>query len=400
MAAFTSGNGASQQHSSDKKVMFCPYCGTKLDDGARFCKNCGEAVSDTAEQIPKAQQTEAPDGNPSERKTVYEGYIHKCPNCGEVLDSFAVNCPTCGYELRGARASSAVKEFSLKLEAIESRREYEKPLGPFAVLDAQQRVSKTDKQKISLIKSFSVPNTKEDMLEFMILATSSMNMRIYDSTNTSVSKSEKEINAAWFSKVQQVYEKAKRSYSTDSVFTEIAALYDSCNDGIRKSKKKGIIKWILMLGWVPIVWIVIIASLLITGPKEETKEIERLDSIVLDVQRALESGEYAHALRIADSIDYQRYDIEMERKWDIEREYWVNKVLEEAAANGVNLDYTPTPDVDNANDEPSNSKDTSGGIIRGFKEGMQPGLEAAKGNIDEFNQILNGEESGDSDAKE
>ena len=123
MAAFTLGNGASQQHSSDKKVMFCPYCGTKLDDGARFCKNCGEAVSDTAEQIPKAQQTEAPDGNPSERKTVYEGYIHKCPNCGEVLDSFAVNCPTCGYELRGARASSAVKEFSLKLEAIESRRE-------------------------------------------------------------------------------------------------------------------------------------------------------------------------------------------------------------------------------------------------------------------------------------
>ena len=44
MPVFTSANGASKQNSSGKKMMFCPYCGTKLDDGARFCKNCGVAV--------------------------------------------------------------------------------------------------------------------------------------------------------------------------------------------------------------------------------------------------------------------------------------------------------------------------------------------------------------------
>ena len=367
-------------------MAYCRNCGIQLIDGAKFCQKCGYPVSDgNAEN--------------AQRKQEFAGKLYKCPNCGEILKSFELNCPACGYELRGARASSAVKEFALKLEAIESRREYEKPRGFFATAEAQQRVSKTDEQKISLIKSFSVPNTKEDMLEFMILATSSMNMRTYDSANTNVSKSEKEVNAAWFSKVQQVYEKAKRTYSTDGIFTEIKALYDSCNEEIKKSKKKGIIKWILMLGWVPILWIVIIASLMITGPKEETKEIERLDSIVLDVQRALESGEYAHALRIADSIDYQRYDVEMERKWDIEREYWVDKVLEEAAANGVILEYTPTPDIDKANDEPSDSNDTSGRFVEGFKDGMQPDLNAAKEKIDEFNRILNGE-SGDSDAKE
>lgn len=368
-------------------MAYCRNCGTQLIDGAKFCQKCGCSV--TSESTGYTQ-----------RKQEFAGKLYKCPNCGEVLKSFELNCPACGYELRGARASSAVKEFALKLEAIESRREYEKPRGLFAAAEAQQRISKTDEQKISLIKSFSVPNTKEDMLEFMILATSSMNMRTYDSTNTSVSKSEKEINAAWFSKVQQVYEKAKRSYSADSVFTEIQALYDACNVEIRKSKKKSIIKWILMLGWVPIVWIIIIVSLMITGPKEETKEIERLDNIVLDVQRALESGEYAHALRIADSIDYQRYDVEMERKWDLEREYWVEKVLEEAAANGVDLEYTPTPDVDRANDEPSDDENNNGGFVEGFKEGMQSGLDTSKENIDEFNRILQGEESSDSDAKE
>ena len=391
MAAFTSGNGVSQQHSSDKKVMFCPYCGTKLDDGARFCKNCGEAVSDTAEQIPKAQQTEAPDGNPSERKTVYEGYIHKCPNCGEVLDSFAVNCPTCGYELRGARASSAVKEFSLKLEAIESRREYEKPLGPFAVLDAQQRVSKTDKQKISLIKSFSVSNTKEDMLEFMILATSSMNMRIYDSTNTSVSKSEKEINAAWFSKVQQVYEKAKRSYSTDSIFAEIQTLYDSCNAEIKKSKKKGVIKWGLMFGWMPVLFAVIFIWIGIYSPISEKKEIARLEAIVVEIEAQLKRGEYKYALMNAETLVYSGSirNEEQERQWAVKREYWIDKIIEEAADDGIILERP----AENGEDD---STDSTGS----FKEGMQSGLDAAKENIVEFNQILNGEESSDSDAKE
>ena len=368
-------------------MAYCRNCGIQLIDGAKFCQKCGYPVSDgNAEN--------------AQRKQEFAGKLYKCPNCGEILKSFELNCPACGYELRGARASSAVKEFALKLEAIESRREYEKPRGFFATAEAQQRVSKTDEQKISLIKSFSVPNTKEDMLEFMILATSSMNMRTYDSANTDISKSEKEVNAAWFSKVQQVYEKAKRSYSSDSVFTEIQALYDSCNLEIKKSKKKGVIKLVLMFGWIPVVCIVIIVSLAITQPKEEAKELERLDNIVLDVQQALDNGEYPHALRIADSIDYQRFDVEMERKWDIERDYWVEKVLEEATANGIDLEYTPTPDIDNANDEPSDSEDVTGGFVEGFKDGLQPGLDAAQENIDEFNRILNGEESSNSDTKE
>ena len=366
-------------------MAYCVNCGTEIVPNAKFCQKCGH---------PTGAQNDS-----STRKQEFAGKIYKCPNCGEVLKAFEINCPACGHELRGAKASSAVKEFALKLEAIESRREYEKPRGLFSAVESQQRVSKTDEQKISLIKSFSVPNSKEDMLEFMILATSSMNMRTYDSANTNISKSEKEINAAWFSKVQQVYEKAKRSYSTDSTFTEIKALYDSCNEEIRKSKKKGLIKWILLVGWIPLLWIILIVSLTISEPKEEAKELQRLENIVVEVQEALDNEEYKHALRIADSIDYQRYDVEMERKWDIQREYWVEKVLEEAAKKGIDLEYSPTPDIDKANDEP-NAEDSNGGFVEGFKEGLQPGLDAAKENIDEFNRIINGEEATDDQNKE
>lgn len=349
---------------------FCTNCGQKILEKAKFCARCGVPTENNA-------YNEGP-----KRKLVYDGEIHKCPHCGEVLKSFELNCPACGYELRGVHASSAVKEFALKLETIESNREYEKPRGLFAMVEAQRRISKTDEQKISLIKSFSIPNTKEDMLEFMILATSSMNMRTYDSTNTSASKSEKEINAAWFSKVQQVYEKAKRTYSTDNTFMEIKALYDSCNEEIKKSKKKGIIKWGLMLGWIPIG----LVALIVLNFVEEPKEIKRLEAIVIEVQEALETGEYKLALNLADSIDYQRFDVEMERKWDVEREYWVEKVLEEAAENGVDLEYIPTPDIDKTNNALSDNKGNDSGFVEGFQEGVQSGFDAAQENLDEFNR--------------
>ena len=112
-------------------MAYCRNCGTQLIDGAKFCQKCGYPVSE---------------GNTknTQRQHEFPGKLYKCPNCGEVLKSFELNCPACGYELRGAKAASAVKEFALKLEAIESRREYEKPHGLFSAAEAQQRVSKTD----------------------------------------------------------------------------------------------------------------------------------------------------------------------------------------------------------------------------------------------------------------
>ncbi len=338
-------------------MAFCGNCGAKLLEGAKFCQKCGSPTAANSQRK-------------TEREHEYYGKIYKCPSCGEPLDSFVSRCPACGLELRGAKATSSVREFALKLEAIESQRGRIKRSGFFAKLTQTKQISVIDEQKISLIKNFSVPNTKEDILEFMILATSNIDTSVFGAFETP--DDAKAMAEAWNAKIKQVYEKAKNTCGSDPGFPRIQELYDSCHADMAKKKRKKTVKWVLFIGWLPLLWAVIIISLIITGPKDEAKEIARLEAIIVDVQEALDRKEYKLALNIADSIDYQRSDNEMERKWDIQREYWIDKVLDEAASNGVELEYVTSEDADEANKDPSKS------IYDAFFEGYNDGLQSAQ----------------------
>ena len=243
----------SQEDNGEKIVRFCPYCGTKLDVGARFCKNCGEAVlSDSVKATaPKEKETE-PDvnsikENPSERKTVYEGKIYKCPQCGEVMKSFSANCPSCGHEIRGSRATTSVQEFAMKLEQIEQKQmpHFEEKSSVMKMVfgkdfkgddyDIQQAKRDFEKrrksEKASLISSFPIPNTKEDILEFMLLASSNINVK---------EGLDDEVTKAWLSKLDQVYEKARLILGNSPDFVQIKYIYDKKKAEIKNRKFKGL----------------------------------------------------------------------------------------------------------------------------------------------------------------
>ncbi|KXT85143.1 hypothetical protein STRDD11_00550 [Streptococcus sp. DD11] len=155
---------------------FCTNCGHALAEGAHFCSNCGVAMGKT-------------DAEMSQRKTVYGGELYKCPSCAERLDSFMSSCPSCGYELRGAGARSRVEKLANKLGS-----------------------TKNKEQKIELIRNFYIPNTKEDIYEFVILATSNMNSYGYDFE-------------AWNTKLEQAYQKATLSFGNTKEFQYISQLY-------------------------------------------------------------------------------------------------------------------------------------------------------------------------------
>lgn len=357
---------------------FCTKCGTKLVDGARFCQKCGAAVSENV-------QTE------TEQQSETVGKVYRCPNCGDTLNSFVKKCPSCGLELRGAKATSSVKEFSLKLEAIESRREYE-PKKKIFELNGHDYVSKTDEQKISLIKNFSVPNTKEDMLEFMILATSNIDTEVYNSMK-SHSESEKRLSNAWLAKMNQVYEKAKISYSNDKDFKQIAELYEKVNKGIEKSKRKKLYFYCgFALVYIALILFscITIATNNISSSKEKKTEIARLENIEQEAQSLLDNGEYRKALAKAEELVYNinsssSENTELKRQWKVKKELLIDEILDEAEKHGVHIEYTPEEEttIQETTTKAAGLSNPVSSFVEGFKQGVQPGLDSAKESINE-----------------
>lgn len=171
-------------------MAFCIHCGKELADDARFCAGCGTPVAGSNSNSSKD----------SRQKAVYDGKIHKCPNCGEQLDAFVAICPACGYELRGTQSTSCVHELSQKLEHTESI-----------------------EKKIDLIHNFYIPNTKEDIYEFFILAYSNITVGAYGVD-------------IWKVKLEQAYLKAKLAFGDGADFKHINELYSQIKKASLKAK--------------------------------------------------------------------------------------------------------------------------------------------------------------------
>lgn len=272
----------------------------KLYDGSRFCENCGQKVNDdiqVSEQLANQSFME----NSTERKTIYDGSVHKCSNCGEIIGSFVTVCPTCGQEIRGVSSISSAQELVTKLENIsakkmpitEEKRSVMKMVfgKDFKNEDALKEAlddfeDQKDEEKASLIINFTVPNSKEDIMEFMILAASNINAK--KGTGDVITK-------AWIAKLDQVYQKAKIIMSDNPSFVELKNMYENKKKEIKRAKLKlysiltglfiGPFSFILFMAgieWNPIatiaiaVVIVIIAILVIFLLNKRYNSLDRL----------------------------------------------------------------------------------------------------------------------------
>jgi len=200
-------------------MAFCTNCGQRVADGEKFCANCGTPI---AQRDPQPQ---------TERKTVYDGEIHKCPRCGEVLKAFEMECPSCGFELRGTQNSNAVRDLAKKLEATVS-----------------------EKQRIVIVKNFPIPNTKEDIFEFMILATSNFDEDYYNSH-----RMEEDLSDAWLVKIELCYKKAKLVLSKED-FEKIEKMYFEIKTKIYKSAKNKKIKIIISIALIALGLILVLTE--------------------------------------------------------------------------------------------------------------------------------------------
>lgn len=225
-------------------MAFCTECGHKLADGAKFCFECGAKVN-----VPITSRGES-------RKTVYDGEIHKCPNCGDILDAYESVCETCGYERRGTKATSSIQELAQKLEAIETQRPPKKVTSIFTQAFTQGHISKTDEQKINLIQSFPIPNTKEDIMEFAVMAISNVDPDVFSTmsmSNPYNNAPKQAISNAWFSKFEQAYQKGRLMFGDSAELENMHSLYVRKKKSIRIKKNAIWIAYGIIFGFLGLV---------------------------------------------------------------------------------------------------------------------------------------------------
>ena len=117
--------------------MVCPKCGKKTLFKTAFCPACGTNIEEYKEE-PK-EEPKSP----------------LCPYCGTPIGFDDVRCPGCRMELQKSVSSSITQFF--------------------------ERINKIDDEtkKIEMIKTFPIPNTREDIIEFMLLAATNFDAKYY-----------------------------------------------------------------------------------------------------------------------------------------------------------------------------------------------------------------------------
>lgn len=268
---------------------FCASCGATLNAGSKFCHECGAAVG--AEK-PKT----------AKRETVYEGNLHKCPSCGEIIRSFESICPSCGHEFRGTNVSSVVKSFSCKIEAID--------VMPAPVQKGRMKKGIAESwekeklnRKISLIRSFPIPNTKEDLFEFLILASSNIDTTHVEGWDSS--DSDQALSDAWKAKYEQAYKKAKMSFGNSPELRELAK--DQSIKARKHAQKKALITVGFIMFFAVFIALVVAGYAYMIKDQADVKAVvaaenARLELILDEINECIANEDYVTARALTSKL--------------------------------------------------------------------------------------------------
>lgn len=164
--------------------------------------------------------------------------VRKCPYCGEILEAYTLECPTCGNKISDGYISSAMEEFKDGLNRIDG--EYAQTMlnvtkGDNSLGMYEAKSSFHDK-KAEYIRNFIIPVSVNDMLDFMVLAKSNVVLKLYKKKigifnmcgygDWESVKNAKKTSDAWFSMMQQIYDKACVSLKDGETFNTIKNMYE------------------------------------------------------------------------------------------------------------------------------------------------------------------------------
>ena len=191
------------------------------------------------------------------------GDVVKCPNCGsEVLGGSAI-CTECGYTFSNVSANSSVERLQNKLDEFnrrqESRADNRSIFGGFAHNFAKvYGMDGTNKYKMDIISTFSVPNTRSDLLEFITMLQA--RAKSTGPRNGQNFSQEEDLSYAYWLLYTNCINKAKISFKNDKDFEPYFALYEK-----ELKKTKGIIGWLKCNPRIRVLILAILFYILLLG---------------------------------------------------------------------------------------------------------------------------------------
>ena len=158
------------------------------------------------------------------------GNVKKCPNCGAQYQPGTGKCPECGHLFQNMEGNSSAQKMAEGIQHIMDEN--------VALLDVFNigRFKKMER----FISDFPIPNTKDDMLEFIMSLDSKRKMR--DSNG---------LQSAYNAKYKEVIKKAKIYFAGDQ----------QVESAIRMTDKFSLAT-ITVLQWAIIAWVAILFLLI------------------------------------------------------------------------------------------------------------------------------------------
>lgn len=164
------------------------------------------------------------------QKTNKEGDVKKCPSCGAPVESFKTKCADCGHEYRGSKSSNSASQLFVELTKIEDeeRNRPREKVSFFNIDGGNFYMEQSIANRISTtVSSFPVPNTKEDIFEFLAVALPQTKIKLQKLMfkTAPIDRPKEIIKNAWQSKCEQVIMKARMSMKDDRKTLEEIEVY-------------------------------------------------------------------------------------------------------------------------------------------------------------------------------
>ena len=174
--------------------------------------------------------------------------------------------------------------------------------------------STTDSRKEELVLNFPVPASREEILEFLTLASSRINSNTYFNAFAEETKYKDTWNKIWLKKIEQIYSKAslamkndKKSLDEVNSFAENARL-------IVKSNNKKVIH--IALGFIALIAVLIIWGII--SIKIDDNNLNQQKKLKTKAETFIKAEEYDKAEQIITTLENESFIVELKSKIQLE----------------------------------------------------------------------------------